>query len=832
MSARAHSLHEAIEAFKDAIRAAGLNPPDVIEAGTLYRFPGRGKRNGNTAAWCRLFEDGRGGVFGDWSQELSETWQAKHAKAFTGAEREAFRHRCEQERCARQAEREHQQATARVKAARIWRDAKPEAGEHRYLRDKGVNANGIRTDGERLIVPMRDVEGTLHSLQFIPPNGKPKLFLEGGRVNGCLHWIGEPRDIVCVAEGYATAATIHAATGHTVAVAFSDGNLEKVARALRLKYPDARLILCADNDYRTPGNPGLRYATVAARAVNGLLAVPQFGDQRPEGVTDFNDLAKYRGLEAVHACIANAEALTQAEDQANRSALADDSEMFTRLAALSPIEYDRCREQEAKQLGVRVGTLDAEVLRLQPRSQSATETGAAVLFDEPESWPEPIDGGALLDAIAETLTRHAVLPAHADTAIALWIMLTYTHGAASVCPILALTSPEKRCGKTRVLSLLGRLCHRPLAASNITAAALFRAVEQWQPCLLIDEADTFLRQSDELRGIINGGHTRDIAYVIRTVGEEHEPRRFSTWSPKAIACIGDARDTIMDRSIVISMRRKLPTEVVTRLRYGDRYADLVSQCVRWAADHMDTLRSAEPAPPAGLNDRAADNWTPLLSIAEVAGGRWPDRAHEAARILSHGEAVEDTSTRVQLLADIHSIFEARGVDRIRSTELVDALADMEDRPWPEWKNAKPLTPTQLAQLLRPFGVVSGARREGGAVFKGYIRAKFDDAFSRYLPAQTVTRLQPAVQSHFYESKSGYTGTNVTASETPKTAPDKGCNRVTAGKGDGGTDAWIAPEFDVILNAPGAMPWHDQYPSNTTTIDGGTTIDSELWSMRI
>jgi putative DNA primase/helicase len=137
--------------------------------------------------------------------------------------------------------------------------------------------------------------------------------------------------------------------------------------------------------------------------------------------------------------------------------------------------------------------------------------------------------------------------------------------------------------------------------------------------LLIDEADTFLRHSDELRGIINSGHTRDTAFVIRTAGNDHKPRRFGTWSPKAIACIGAARDTIMDRSIVVPMKRKLPSETVTRLRHGDKFGALVSQCVRFAQEHIDTLSTAEPAPPDGLNDRAADNWTPLLAIAEAAG---------------------------------------------------------------------------------------------------------------------------------------------------------------------------------------------------------------------
>jgi putative DNA primase/helicase len=479
------------------------------------------------------------------------------------------------------------------------------------------------------------------------------------------------------------------------------------------------------------------------------------------------------------------------------------------LAALSPFEYDRCRETEAKRLGVRVSTLDDEVKRRRPRIETNAGAGSSVLFDTPEPWPQPIDGAALLDAIAEALIRHAVLPAHADTAIALWIMLTYTHAAASVCPILALTSPEKRCGKTTVLSLLRRLCHRPLAAANITAATLFRAVEQWQPCLLIDEADTFLRQSDELRGVLNSGHTRDTAYVIRTVGEDHEPRRFATWSPKTIACIGEARDTIMDRSIVISMRRKLPSETVTRLRYSDRYTDLVSQSLRWAADHIDALHAAEPDLPGGLHDRAADNWTPLLAIADTAGGHWPQRAREAARILSGGEAVEDTSTRVQLLADIRAVFETRGADRIRSTDLVDALIDMEDRPWPEWRQGKPLTPAQLAQLLRPFGIVRGTRRAGGDTFKGYCLRQFDDAFGCYLPSQSVTRSQPACESHLRDDLRGHATANVTAQKSAKPAPRNNCDRVTAQSTGYGERAWIRPEFTIIEGGQSRL-WSIRY----------------------
>ncbi len=198
-----------------------------------------------------------------------------------------------------------QHEEARQRAAREWNAATPADVSHPYLARKGVQAHGLRVDADgRLLVPVR-IGRELHSLQHISTDGK-KLFLFGARVAGGYYAIGKGREVVCVAEGFATAATIHEATGHPVAVAFNCGNLKAVARAVRERFPKARLILCADDDVRTDGNPGLTKSTDAARAVGGLLAVPDFGADRPDKATDFNDLAAHRGADAVKACIASA----------------------------------------------------------------------------------------------------------------------------------------------------------------------------------------------------------------------------------------------------------------------------------------------------------------------------------------------------------------------------------------------------------------------------------------------------------------------------------------------------------------------------------------------
>ncbi|HKF94582.1 MAG TPA: toprim domain-containing protein, partial [Gammaproteobacteria bacterium] len=330
-----------IEHFREAMRAAGLEPPDVIEPGKLQRFSTNGKAS-DEAGWCLLFSDLLGGVFGDHRSGLSETWQAKRDKPVNEAERNAFKQRCEQVKHERRAEQVRKHAKAASQAQAIWQAAGEASHQHPYLARKGVKSHGLRVyrgdlvikgmpcDG-CLMVAARDVSGFIHTLEFIHPDprdGDNKRFLFGGDWKGHYFSLGKLNGVLCIAEGYATGATIHEATGYAVAVAFNAGNLEPVARALRAKFPDLSLVLCADDDISTEGNPGLAKATAAAHAVRGLLAMPDFGDNRPERATDFNDLAQCRGLAAVRTCIANAKPQALDQDQAADSAPADDAETF------------------------------------------------------------------------------------------------------------------------------------------------------------------------------------------------------------------------------------------------------------------------------------------------------------------------------------------------------------------------------------------------------------------------------------------------------------------------------------------------------------------------
>lgn len=414
----------------------------------------------------------------------------------------------------------------------------------------------------------------------------------------------------------------------------------------------------------------------------------------------------------------------------------DTATEVARLAKLPPIAYDRERDNSAKTLGVRVAALDKEVVAARRACEDEATSARCLDLVDPEPWPEPVDGAGLLLDIASVITRYCALPDGAATAVALWCLHSYSLPDLFASPILCLSSPEKRCGKTTLLTVIGALVYRPLTASNITPAALFRSVERWGPTLLIDEADTFIRQNSELRGIINSGHTRSSAFVIRNVeiDGEHQPVRFSTWCAKAIALIGTLPDTLADRAIIIPMRRRMAGESVERLRLDrlNQMEDIPRRCQRWAQDHGATVKQIDPVLPHMLNDRAADNWRPLFAIAETVGGHWPELAQTAVLKLV-GADNDAPSIGVQLLTDIKDAFDDRKCDCLSTTQLLDVLTADNEAPWATWNKGKPMSARQLATRLREFRIASKTVRIGRHTPKGYACSQFDDAFRRYIP---------------------------------------------------------------------------------------------------
>jgi putative DNA primase/helicase len=415
-------------------------------------------------------------------------------------------------------------------------------------------------------------------------------------------------------------------------------------------------------------------------------------------------------------------------------------EAIARLARLPTAEYESVRSNEAKRMRFRSSVLDRLVgaARGDGNGGASTQQGRALSLPSPEPWPEPVDGAGLLDRLAAFFARHIFLPPGAADAMASWALHTHCFTLFRHTPRLALTSPEKRCGKTTALDATALVCCKPLPTANVTAAAVFRTIEAASPTLLIDEADTFVRNNESLRGILNAGHKRG-GQVIRCVGDDAEPRAFGVFGPAAIAAIGRLPGTIADRAIEVQMKRATRAERREPLWSAAEAEgeELARRCARWVADNTDRLRDADPVLPAGLFNRAADNWRPLFAMAEAAGGGWPERLAKAAAVLAPDDA-ENEGRGVRLLADIKAIFDQRAAnkqeaDKLASADLCAALAMDATGPWADYKHGKPIGQAQLAHLLKPFGLTPGTVRIGTATPKGYERKSFEEAFCRYLP---------------------------------------------------------------------------------------------------
>jgi putative DNA primase/helicase len=371
----------------------------------------------------------------------------------------------------------------------------------------------------------------------------------------------------------------------------------------------------------------------------------------------------------------------------------------------------------------------------------ATTTTTSITLSDDEPSAEPVNGARLLDETAALIRRHVVLTEAQAIAVALWIGASYVIDALWLMAILLISAPTKRAGKTTLLTLLGALVPRALAASNLTGAVLARAIAAHHPTLLADEADTWLTdETSELRGIMNSGHTRETAYILRCAPETHEPQLIPCFGARVLAMIKRPPDTILDRAITIELRRRRADEPIARLRQ-DRlraeHAPLRRQWRRWADDHLDAVRAADPALPSGLHDRATDNWRALVVVADLAGGPWPGRARQAAVSLAGGDEPESVS--VELLADLQSIFVERDVDVLASADMVAALVALPDRRWADWSHGRPLTAAKLARLLWPYGIAPIDVKISGKNLKRYPRRALEDAWTRYVPSKALPR---------------------------------------------------------------------------------------------
>lgn len=356
-----------------------------------------------------------------------------------------------------------------------------------------------------------------------------------------------------------------------------------------------------------------------------------------------------------------------------------------------------------------------------------------------DAWYESVDPSSLLTEICNVVRQFIVCSETVAYAITLWIVMTWFVDVIRVCPLAVITAPEKRCGKSNLLALMGKLVKNPMIASNITSASIFRTIAAFEPTLLIDEADTFLKNDEESRGILNAGHTRDSSYIIRLVGKDYIPTPFNVWGAKAIAGIGKIADTLMDRAIEIPLNRKTKNEKVEKIRdYGRQLRLLKSKIKRFSQDFSEVVNKSHPGTLEELNDREQDNWEPLFAIAEVANEEWLRRAHESALILSSNNN-QEIGESIQLLFDMQEIFKL--TDRVHTDHLIKKLCVDKENIWATNNNGHKVTARKIAILLKGFNVSSKTMRISGVNAKGYSADMFTDIFNRYLPKAYTTMEQ-------------------------------------------------------------------------------------------
>jgi putative DNA primase/helicase len=469
----------------------------------------------------------------------------------------------------------------------------------------------------------------------------------------------------------------------------------------------------------------------------------------------------------------------------------DEDAEIERLARLSAFEYERSRTAAAKALGIRAGMLDklvaAKRAELGLGQKEDNKQGRPVEFPEIEPWGQPVDGVELFDQLAEL--NYVVMPETSRHANALWVAHAYLLDRFFISPRLAIRSPLPECGKTTLLDVDSRLVPRPLRTDNVSPSALFRVVDGYRPTVLIDEADAFAKDDEALRGILNSGHRRG-GYVIRSVGDDFEPRMFATYAATAIACIGTLAATLISRAVVIDLKRRVASEPITEFNFHDTAVldVLTRKLARWTRDHADEIAEAKPDM-SGVSNRTADNWRPLAQIAAVISGHWPERVR-TAMLVGRVEA-EDASLIETLLGDIRDIFEALGRDRVSSAELIEKLCEITPRPWSEFgKSGKPLTQNKLAKLLKPLGIAPELIRQGEDVARGYRRNQFDEAFERYLSSKegssnryTATNPANTGTSDLFQSVTSDAA--VTVRKSQKSNNDGVCDGVTVREGDSG-----------------------------------------------
>ncbi len=440
-----------------------------------------------------------------------------------------------------------------------------------------------------------------------------------------------------------------------------------------------------------------------------------------------------------------------------------------KLRHLDALEYDPRRKLLMKALGVQAKTLEnavqkaAKQLNLSDRERDEL-SGDPLVIQPREPCTGTVNGAALIDKITTALRRHVIVDEDAARMAALWTVFTYVHSAERHCPLLAIQAATKGAGKTTMLDVIGHLVEKPLSTVSATEASIFRAVSKWEPTLLADEADTWLTNNEELRGLFNAGFgPRGQAYVLRCVGDDHKVQQFSAWCPKAVAGIGKLPDTVQDRALVVALRRMHKGETVEKLdEKAEAVLDaLASEIARWALDNIGVLRETRIDDLDELGPRENDKWRPLLRIAAACGRL--EAAHATAVAIQRGQRTRRDSEdeAIMLLRHAVEVFEVLNAESLNPETLRQCLVGGEQACIPRrrgdeadvydeieaitegyWRDCDPhrpgsgreLTMKQMSVMLKGLELASERKKVGGrdgTVQRHYSRQPFQEVLARY-----------------------------------------------------------------------------------------------------
>lgn len=536
----------------------------------------------------------------------------------------------------------------------------------------GGSEQAAESDSRAITAIIRNIEHqTLGALVIVDkPDGTfEDRIVPTLRFHGGFVRKGKPTDRIIVVEDYATVLALSNATGDGVAGVLHHSNFGPVCAAIRKNHPDKKIVICLDRYIRDTAGPTHKKILNVAREVGAQVAYPIWEDS-------FLDLFRIHGAWETRRCIDNA------------------------VDAVAPIS-------------------DADEITIERPV-------------DPLIWRTPVNGEWVFRMAVELFRRYISLTESRAVAAVLWVISTYLSPVLDFAPLLIVTSPILECGKTTFTTLTAKLCYRPVIASSMTTAVLFRLIDGINPTLILDEAETFMDASEDMRGIINAGHSKEAAFTYRV--ERGKVRRYGVFGPKLISGIGPRSATVMSRGIVIELMRARHDEPIASIGPNETLEiEVLQACLaRWAQDNMQAVANASFDEPLLGNNRTNDNWRSLFAIAHCLGHECFERAVSASVELSANQA-RGRCTAEELFRDIKLVFEFIHDERISTIKLIAALCEDLEKPWAAFDHGRPITARQLADLLRPFKISSVDLRLGPQNLKGYRREHFADAFARYCP---------------------------------------------------------------------------------------------------